>query len=685
MTTRYIGKILFQPIPFTRIEPLAVQDGGRWSQKVDRDGVFKPKGGAFSRNLEGFDEGDLVVFEITVDPDVEEGHDQAIVTRCNKARDIWDFRQAGEDAARDLLVEQGIDELPPKLNKLTVAIGQGRCVQVELADLTHSGRYVASSEGLEALPVREFNNRLFMGDRIEDRWIEIPGRTIGEVVSTTNWVRDADFLRSVLNKLNKLVPPDSKTLSRDDINRVVAYLQRADLLSSRDDTAVLATRLSRFQPEFLAKTDALHEVVEKLLGFDAVADKYRARAEALREEVERELREKIAVEIEEEVRRDTADLNGRREALIEENDRMSARLEALREELDTAEADRVSFRRTASDELLRIVGELADAPPEADSDLVELASTVSKALNANEGRGLAVLARPSAPWMNPAPSGAELGDWSGYGKALQDSVKRYGFAYDELIVADVAARAGEIVVVPEGATDFVRCYAKAIAGGEVVRHALDPSVIGLDDLWARPGTGFGTGLARAWAAARLDNSRYHVVLLEGLHRTPTDLWLPSFVDVLGDRARPTNLLVFATLGPKYVDEARVWTKLSDETTGLKAQRHDVNARVWSALFANTAGAGFFFAPELCPSPDQDQRLKIVDSIVATADIPPGRQERALAFYEAAAVHEESIDSFAVARALSGKAEEATDGAGTVDRVQSGWLWLRECTQQETNT
>ena len=157
---------------------------------------------------------------------------------------------------------------------------------------------------------------------------------------------------------------------------------------------------------------------------------------------------------------------------------------------------------------------------------------------------------------------APRGDWETINAAFEAAATRHGYDAEDVLLADVGARAGNIVVLPEEQSAFAEAYSEAIAGGNLTRHVLDPSVLNVEDLWTRPGSGQSTAFSKAWTAARFDPSNFFVVLLDGLHRTPLDLWMPSLIDVLDSSLRPSNLLVLATLGPSFIkDESRIWKRL----------------------------------------------------------------------------------------------------------------------------
>ena len=97
------------------------------------------------------------------------------------------------EAARRQLVEDGLSL--PVGNKVSIiaAIGNKTCVVLTFSRDPLKGRLVADMAGLDRLPTYRFDDRLFEGQKIGDRSIEIPGVTVGPSAGQVNWCRDVDF------------------------------------------------------------------------------------------------------------------------------------------------------------------------------------------------------------------------------------------------------------------------------------------------------------------------------------------------------------------------------------------------------------------------------------------------------------------------------------------------------------
>ena len=268
-----------------------------------------------------------------------------------------------------------------------------------------------------------------------------------------------------------------------------------------------------------------------------------------------------------------ADLIEARKRLENELTEVEALTKLARQEVAQTRAVRDELRAALRDELLRLQGELNELPTSEAKPAEELSTRIAARLRA---RGVETELTPLEvpPWARVRPGLSEpLRDWAAALETIRSAAKRFGFSPEEMMLADVAARSGSIVVLPEAnAAAFVQAYASAMSCGEMLRQALDPSILCVDDLWRQPGGRRPTAFAIAWAAASLDARRFRVVLLDGLHRTPMNLWIPSFVDVTAAPGRPRNLLLFASLSSDAVDPARAWQGLSSAVTGLIAKR-----------------------------------------------------------------------------------------------------------------
>jgi len=216
------------------------------------------------------------------------------------------------------------------------------------------------------------------------------------------------------------------------------------------------------------------------------------------------------------------------------HDALAARIESLKTTL-------IEFQKRAQLEF-----EATGANNE--SSLQAVAARLESLLGENGNRVAPLLPAAMPPWWCPTSSGdvrqisnAELE------KQLAEEAKCNGVLAEDLRLLDLFARSGEFVLLlGDQAEQTVRAYARAVSGGNIRTHALDPSAIGLDDLWRVPTTGRPTAFALAWHHAQVRSDTAVMLCLRDLDASPFHLWLASLAAALRSPYRPQNLLVVAT-------------------------------------------------------------------------------------------------------------------------------------------
>ena len=129
---------------------------------------------------------------------------------------------------------------------------------------------------------------------------------------------------------------------------------------------------------------------------------------------------------------------------------------------------------------------------------------------------------------------------------LGEAAKTVGLPLDVVAKFDIAARSGEIAIATGPAAEsLLDLYASCFAAGVVYRVALDPTVLGIDDLWINPTRQRETPFAAGWKSALEFPDRPHLVCLGDLDCASLSNWFPGFAKTLR-RSRPANLYVVAT-------------------------------------------------------------------------------------------------------------------------------------------
>lgn len=119
----------------------------------------------------------------------------------------------------------------------------------------------------------------------------------------------------------------------------------------------------------------------------------------------------------------------------------------------------------------------------------------------------------------------------------------------------VTLLSGEIPILVGGeSADLLRVAEAIICPGRFVSIEADPTLISIDDLWARPGSGAPTLLAAAAEAAR--NSGTVLVVIRGIERSGARFWLPALSEVFRCGGLPRELLVCCTVHEPEHDELR---------------------------------------------------------------------------------------------------------------------------------
>lgn len=628
----YLGRPLYQPLPHTRIEPLALAEDGGWRTYSDWTQALPNEGRVFAPRLPGFAANELFAFHVEPNPRGPQDKDQLVVVEPRKLFEVLDFRQFPLEIVRRRLVEHGIPRILPGSATVVAALGHDTCVIVKMVRHPVSDRWVANIEELERLETHGFDERLFEGERIDDRWIAVPGHSIGVALDVVNWCRDADFLDTVLKRLRKI--NGAGALTRAQITQVVMQLDRGELMPAGGaDLDPMATRLRDFAPALNNNLKKVDEIVTALADLDSVRERLEAEIGARRASLEAEIREEVEARVLCELEESLADLNAERDRLAQEAALLQSAADEAKAEVEAKRVALEGARSAFTEELGLMLSELNEAPPDATEALDTAVARLVSRLG-ERGGAFEVAASRGPPWATPRFIAAELKSWNEFEQTLATMALRWGYAIDDLRFADAAARAGRLVLLPEeSGARFVACYADALAGGGFARNSLDPSVISVDDLWRQPGSVQVTAFARVWAAARLMPTRYHIVLLDGLHRTPTALWLPSFFEVLDDVRRPSNLLVFATMGEGFVDPERVWCGRETSLTALNPQ---VSQGTSPRVLARASGVR---QPQACldplqaPIPAATEIVNFLSSI--ESGVSPMSLEVAAAAYRAA--------------------------------------------------
>ncbi|WP_176599272.1 hypothetical protein [Sphingobium sp. 15-1] len=221
-----------------------------------------------------------------------------------------------------------------------------------------------------------------------------------------------------------------------------------------------------------------------------------------------------------------------------------AALQQLRDETDVARG-RLDEVRTEIDRLLAIAEKLEPTNRPAVGTVVARGGGISRAF-------------PQNPLVNIAAKG----DLISRSILLSDAGKAH---LRGLLVMFLA---GELpILTGDGVGDLLRVAEATICPGRCVTIEADPTLISLDDLWSRPGSGMPTLFASAAEAAK-DHGAV-IVVIRGIERSGARFWMPSLVDALRSGGLPRGLFVCCTVNDgeheevDFVPDGAPWFEISD--------------------------------------------------------------------------------------------------------------------------
>ena len=684
--TVFIGSCVFEPRPYTRVEPLAIAEEGAWRVYDQWKDVLPDEGRVFSPRSPGFAVGELFGFSVETNERVDANRpDRFVLSTFSKLEQVLDFRSITSERARQVIVEHGLESLSRGSDRVVVALQDGTCSVVTMVRHPVTNRWVATLAGLEGLAVHAFNAAVFDGDDLDGRRFAVPGVTVGERIGSLDWRPDSEFLETVLKRLRKIASgADPFPLHRAQLSSLLAYLSRAELMpSAAEDLSRMKDRLTTVTEDLTANAQTLDKLVDLLCDLKSVKDSLSGEIERRRNQLEAEIRAELELKV-------RAALDLELQTATEAHDRLNAeaaQTQVLVEERRQATADlEVAYDGLINilrDQLVGFRGTLEGLPAERQDQVDAIFRRIGEQLR-SVAPGVELTPGQSAPWTRIPSIKVALEPWDRGARNLRNAGKQWGYAFEDLACADMAARAGALVLLRSDlASEFCRCYASALAGGNVARQVLDPAVLSLNDLWRLPPSSAPTAFSLAWAAATTEPRRYQILLLDGLERTPLDLWLPSLLDELRSARRPDNLLVFGAFGDRILDRDRVPSDLSGLVvpvvpvplagiSGEALSRASGAASPASALDATTA-----------PHPKRSDLLEVLE------DLPqaPNQSQLTLVLRLIASAWalRSDIDPKVAAQILVGSSSMRQEATAELAAFWRGRDWLHDLSLGETRS
>lgn len=637
----FLGKVFRNEANWARMEPLAVRVAGEWTRIENAVESFPKEGKIFSRRgLLNAPTDSLWTFTRRPNElrDLH-GPDLLLAENIVRATPIVDLSSISLEMARRRLFNEGV-HLPLEFSSVTAVALLSDDLFCDVTLTRSADGFWRSSSLSRPVQLKEMPNGWkssldFNGLRV------IPAQTIphAAVIRTVNWCSDQDFIERVIDRFRKFMQGVGDTPyarpSRDAVKYISRALRQADLMPGEDNGIVLdMERLQTDWPILEARLEASEELASLILDLKSTKDKVAAATELATRHALEEARPSLERQVREETETSLTEARRQRDELSAEVLNLEQR--RARASSDLAELERLCNERreqqkAMSDGLSAVASELrtslAQSPVQGHPALSFIAERLEGMLTQHDYHGPSLIPPAMPPWGTGMPSGAC--DEIGYGSltaVISEEAKRHGIDENALRLTDIFARAGELVLLCGPQAELtLRAYARCISTGVYRTMALDPSIIGLDDLWRAPGTQTPTAFAHAWQAALGAPDCFHILCMRDIDAAPYRLWLASFQTVLQSASRPTNLLVFATT-----------TGRSDTQAGMGSP-DDSPSGYLVPVFpgVHDAGAVAALASAVAPVPPPSRLSVAPDTVptgsaagdwltrVVTFDLPPG--------------------------------------------------------------
>lgn len=237
------------------------------------------------------------------------------------------------------------------------------------------------------------------------------------------------------------------------------------------------------------------------------------------------------------------DFNQQREAFENQTTEQAGILETIRADTETAkrELERVKAAEVEARQRLGATSSEVDRLL-AITDKLEIPDRQLIPLVQLPDRGVNHIFKT----LQIVPVGAK-GALIGQSLLLTDSGKQKMLRLTTLMLA------GELpVLTGEQAGDLMVVAEALLCPGRVASIEADPTIISVDDLWSRPGSGAPTAIAAAAAAATQGGAT--LVIIRGIERSGARFWYPALGDALRRGALPRGLLVACVVADQEHDE-----------------------------------------------------------------------------------------------------------------------------------
>lgn len=548
-----LGECAYANLGFTRFEPhLRLGSKGVWNRVVDPSREYPDEGKIFSRDPRALDapKGSLWTFRVEPNPRSDAGgrsRDKLMAREVWPATRIVDLSRDSWEAARYKIVEEGLPRSIGYLVEALILLADNACVRLCFTSDDTGEVWQPRPEMLPELSVFRWDTSVGSGATIEGASFLVPGTEPKEVIDTLDWSPNDEFLPRVLKRIRRAGHGDMGTLTNAAVDALTSFLKARGMMPG-DDPALrrMRRRLQDFLPGFDPNDDQLDAMVTALELHRPVAVRLSEALEQQRLSLEQQLTGELTLEIRARLEAEERFAADRLESALKD----AAEAEAMQAEaLSRAEAARLevaAVENSLTHELAELQAALAAAPPGAGARAAAIASTVSAALNGTRP-GTTILPSTIPPWAEARVEVAPPVTSVDLASRFETEGRAAGIRQDDLADLDAILRSGEIaLLLGGGVSAALSAYARCVSGGRITRFTLDPSIIGLDDLWRQAASGVPTPLAHSWNLASSHPSVCVLLVLDAINAAPLEFWLPSLKEALRSSGRPRNLLVAAT-------------------------------------------------------------------------------------------------------------------------------------------
>ena len=546
----------------SRIKTVAKLVDGSWKASSTFEDELPPKGSAFAidPSLSWLQKDQLITFRVKPNHQiVRDGYDQYIVEQgAQPARPIIDYRTGGFELTRYHCIEVGFNEIDLIRNDVIIAIANDKCLCVTLTLDQTINRYV-SRTGLGTAKIFALNSAIFTSDLIDGRLYEVPDQTVGEKLTEMPWKMDSDLLKDLLKLLQKNSQEGPSKKERESLSGI--FNRAKSLAYQLPDIEHLEEWLPYFCDRMDAYLDAPVRIAETLIQIDPI----KQQIEDIRINAESNLRNELEPLVRTQLEESYQELKEAVKAGHIELQALKDELHHKKTEKYTLEESYTSLQRELVTQIHRLNRTLGVVNNVSKQDFDELIKCLQTALG-DYSMQLSPRLAQNPPWSLVQSSSSDCIRFDQLPDRLNKVALEAGITGSSMQLLDVGIRSGALVILPQAhAETMVPAYARAVSRGDFVRVPLGPSVLQLDDIWVHPAKEQTTGFALAWLEAEMNSDQIQLVWLDGLHRTPMDLWIPSLIGAINIDKRPSNFLIIASLENNLLDSNRVWKELPQVT------------------------------------------------------------------------------------------------------------------------